>query len=351
MKCALIAPRLDSDDAATRKVEATINMLVRGFRILGSAAAGALLCLAASAFAQDYPSRPIRLIVPASAGGGTDVLGRMVAEGIRKHLGQPVVVEFRGGASGMIGADTVLAAPHDGYTLLMSYASMLTINPAIYKKISYDPVKDFVPVAFFVDVPNALVVHPSVPANTVAELIALVKAQPGKFNYASSGTATSTHLGMERFSQMAGLKMTHVPYKGGGPAMIDLMGGVVQLYINNLVEVLPQVKAGRVRMLAIASAKRSSVVPEIPTVAESGLPGFESTLWYGVMAAAGTPAAIVNKLNEAVRQTQQEPEVRTRLATMGAETAYYTPDEFGALIRREVELWGRVVREAGITPN
>lgn len=325
-----------------------MNTLIPVFRALTAAA---LLCCAAGAIAQDYPSRPIRLIVPASAGGGTDVLARMVGEGIRKQFGQPVVVEFRGGASGMIGADAVLAAPRDGYTLLMTYASMLTINPAIYKKISYDPIKDFVPIAFFVDVPNALVVHPSVPANSVAELIALIRSQPGKFNFASSGTATSTHLAGERFAQMAGLKMTHVPYKGGGPAMIDLMGGVVQLYINNLVEVLPQVKAGRVRMLAIASAKHSSVVPDIPTVAESGLPGFESTLWYGVIAATGTPAAIVSRLNDAVRQTQQDPEVKARLATMGADTTYYTPAEFETLIRHEVELWARVVRDAGITPN
>lgn len=326
-----------------------MNMLVRNFRAI-SFVLGAV-CFAAGAFAQDYPSKPIRLIVPAAAGGGTDVLGRMVGEGIRKLLGQPVIVEFKGGASGMIGADTVLAAPRDGYTLMMTYASMMVINPAIYKKISYDPLKDFVPVAFFVDVPNALVVHPSVRANSVAELIALIKAAPGKFNYASSGTATSTHLAMERFAQMAGLKMTHVPYKGGGPAMIDLMAGVVQLYFNNLVEVLPQVKAGRVRMLAVASTKRSSVVPEIPTVAESGLPGYESTLWYGVTAAAGTPAAVINKLNDAVRQTQQDPEVKARLATMGAETTYYTPAEFEALIKREVELWARVVRAAGITAN
>lgn len=326
-------------------------MIARTFRHALLAATLVFICISLTARAQDYPAKPIRLVVPAAAGGGTDVLGRMVAEGITKHLGQPVIVDFRAGASGMIGADAVLAAPADGYTLLMTYASMLTINHAIFKKISYDPVKDFVPVAYFVDVPNALIVHPSVKANNVAELIALIKSQPGKFNYASSGTATSTHLAMERFAQMAGLQITHVPYKGGGPAMIDLMGGVVQIYFNNLVEVLPQVKAGRVRMLALATPKRSSVAPNVPTVAESGLPGYESTLWYGIVATAGTPAAVIGKLNEAVRLTQQNPEVKARLVTMGADAAYFTPAEFGALIRREVELWGRVVRDAGIAPS
>ena len=325
--------------------------LSRTFRRVLAAATLAFIFNSMNAAAQEYPNKPIRLVVPAAAGGGTDVLGRMVADGITKHLGQPVIVDFRAGASGMIGADAVLAAPADGYTLLMTYASMLTINHAIYKKISYDPVKDFVPVAYFVDVPNALIVHPSVKANNVAELIALIKSQPGKFNYASSGTATSTHLAMERFAQMAGLQLTHVPYKGGGPAMIDLMGGVVQLYFNNLVEVLPQVKAGRVRMLALATPKRSAVVPNVPTVAESGLPGYESTLWYGIVAAAGTPSVVIGKINEAVHLTQQNPDVKARLVTMGADTAYFTPAEFGALIKREVELWGRVVRDAGITPT
>ncbi len=314
-------------------------------------AAAAFFFWAAGASAQDYPSRVIRLIVPASPGGGTDILGRLVADGITKQLGQPVIVDFHGGASGMIAANLVKAAPADGYTLLMAYASMLTINQAVFKKISYDPVKDFAAVAFFVDVPNALIVNPSVRANSVAELITLVKSQPGKFNYGSSGTATSTHLAMELLKQMAGLDMVHVPFKGGGPATVALMGDQVQLSFNNLVEVLPQVKAGRVRALAIATAKRAPLLPDLPTVAESGLPGYESTLWYGVLAAAGTPATIVNKLNETIRQTQQMPETKARLATMGATPDYYTPAEFGALIKREGEKWGRVGREAGITPN
>lgn len=250
----------------------------------------------------------------------------------------------------MIGADVVLSAPADGYTLLMAFSSMITIAPAIYRKPGYDPVKDFAAVAFFAEAPNALIIHPSVRANSVAELIALIKGQPGKFNYASAGTGSTTHLAAERFSQLAGLQMVHVPYKGGAPAMVGLMGGGVQLFFNNLIEVLPQATAGRVRMLAIASGKRSSLIPDIPTVSESGLPGYESTVWYGLLAPAGTPEAVINKLNELVRHTQQIPDVKTRLAALGAETAYYTPANFGALIKREAELWGQIVREARIPP-
>ncbi len=315
------------------------------------AATAAMSIWTTNVCAQDYPNRPVRMIVPASAGGGTDVLARIMGDGMTKLTGQPVVVEFRGGASGMIGADALLAAPADGYTLLMGYASMFTINHAVFKKISYDPVKDFTPIAYFVEVPNALIVNPNVRANTVSELIQLAKAQPGQLNYASSGNATSTHLAMERFNQMAGLKMVHVPYKGGGPATIDLIAGVVQLSFNNLVEVLPQAKAGKVRMLAIASTRRSSLMPDVPTVSESGLPGYESTLWYGVFGAAGVPAPIVARLNGIVRQIQEMPEVKARLATLGAEPAHFTPADFGALIKREVELWGRVAREAGVTPG
>jgi len=327
------------------------TMGVRTLRAVLFAATAALLCVTGAASAQDYPTKPIRIIVGASAGGGTDVLARMIADGMYKQMGQPVVVDFRGGAGGMIGAEVVITAPPDGYTLLMAYNSMLTITPAVFKKPGYDPVKTLAPVAFFVEVPNALIVHPSVRANSVAELIALIKSQPGKFNYASSGTATTTHLAGEHFAQMAGLQIVHVPYKGGGPAMIDMLGGVVQLYINNLVEVLPHVKAGRVRMLAIASAKRSPLMPDMPTIAESGLPGYESGLWYGVLAPAGTPAAIVNKLNEVVRHTQGLPELKARLASMSAEPAYYTPAEFAELIKRDAEVWGRVVREGGIKSN
>lgn len=322
-------------------------------RTLLFAAAAALCLWVSAAWAQDYPNKSIRIIVPAAAGGGTDVMARIVADGLTKLLGQSAVVENRAGASGMIGADAVLAAPTDGYTLLMTYTSLMAITPVLFKKeVKYDPLKDFVPVAYFVGVSDALIVNPSVQANSVAELIQLIKAQPGKFNYASSGNGTIQHLAMERFMRMAGgLKMVHVPYKGGGPATIDLMAGVVKLSFNNLVEVIPQAKAGRVRILAVASSERSALMPDVPTVAESGLPGFQSTLWYGVIAAAGTPAAVVTRLNEAVRQIQQMPEVKARLTALGAQLTYYTPAEFGAFIKSQVESYGRAVREVGLQPG
>ena len=316
--------------------------------LAAAAAAGLVLGLAGGASAQDYPNRAIKMVVPAPPGGGTDILGRIVAGGISSALGQPVVVDNRGGASGMIAADAVLKAPADGYTLFMVYSGVLTVNHALFPKISYDPFKDFVPVANFAQVPNVLIVHPSVPVKSVSELIKLAKGNPGKLNYASSGNGVSNHLSMELFKQMADIKMVHVPYKGGAPAMTDLLGGQVQLMFNNLVEVTPHVKAGRVRALAVATADRTPAMPELPTVAESGLPGYETSLWYGVVAAAGIPPAIVSRLNEAIRNLQKQPDVKARLASMGAEPVSMTPAEFGAMIKREGEKWGRVVREAGI---
>ena len=328
-----------------------METLYGNFRAVFFAAAAALCCWVAEAPAQTYPNKVIRLVVPVPAGGGTDILGRMVAEGVSKRLGQPVIVDNRTGASGMIGTELVQKAAADGYTMLMAYSAVLTVNHALFKKIAYDPIKDFVPVAIFADVPNILVVHPSVPANSVAELIELAKSQPGKLNHASSGNGVMNHLSMELFKQMAGIDMLHVPYNGGAPAMIDLMGGRVQLMFNNLVEVLPHIKSGKLRALAIATARRSPVLPDLPTVAESGLPGYETSLWYGVVAPAGTPAAIVNMVNNAVRQTQQMPEIKARLAAMGAEPVSLTPDEFGVLIKSEADKWGRVVRAAGIVAD
>jgi tripartite-type tricarboxylate transporter receptor subunit TctC len=325
-----------------------VETLLGIFRTVLLAAAAA--CLVADASAQTYPNKAIRLVVPVPAGGGTDILGRMVAEGLAKQLGQPVIVDNRGGASGMIGADAVLKAPADGYTLLMVYSAVLTVNQSLFKKITYDPIKDFVPVAIFADVPLALLVHPSVRANSAAELIELAKAQPGILNYAANN-GTMNHLSTELFKQMAGINMVLVPYSGDAPALIDLIGGRVQLMFINLVSSLPHVKAGKLRALAIATAKRSPVLPDLPTVAESGLPGYETTLWYGVVAAAGTPAAIVNKLNDAIRQVQKMPEIKARLATMGADPVYLTPAELGALIKRDADKWGSVVRAAGIEPG
>ena len=313
--------------------------------------AGALFGPAPGVWAAEYPSRSIRLLIPTPAGGGTDILARVATEGISKHLGQPVIIENRGGASGMIAAELVATAPPDGYTMLMTYSGVLTVNQSVFKKMAYDPIRDFAPVAAVADVPNILIVNPAVPANTVAELIALARAQPGKLNFASSGNGTSIFLAMELLRQKAGLNMVHILYKGGAPAMADVIAGQVQLMFNNLVEALPQIKAGKVRALGIATASRSPLVPDIPTVAESGLPGYESRLWYGIVAPVNTPAAAGTRMNDAVRATLQAPEVRSRLSAMGADPIPMSPAEFGSLIKRDAELWGRVVREAGIKPD
>ncbi len=302
----------------------------------------------AAAMAQDYPTKPIRLIVPAPAGGGTDILGRILGDGLTKRWQQAVVVDNRGGASGMIAGGAAAKSAPDGYTLFMVYSGILTVNPVMFKNIPYDAIKDFAPVAVFADVPNILIVHPSVPVNTVSELIKLAKAQPGKLSYASSGNGVSNHLCMELFKIMAGVDIVHVPYKGGAPAMQDLLGGREQMMFNNLVETLPHVKAGKLRALAVATATRSPAMPELPTVAESGLPGYEVSLWYGVVAPAGVPQAIVEKLNEAVHQMKQTPEVKARLAQLGADPIDYKPAEFGAVIKRKLEKWGKVVKQAGI---
>lgn len=324
--------------------------LMGGFRAVATA-----LCLAfafsSGGFAQDYPTKPINLVVPAPPGGGTDILGRMVAEGISKALGRPVIVHNRGGGSGMIAADMVLKSPADGYTLFMVYSGVLTMNQALFTNIRYDPVRDFAPVAMFADVPQVLIVHSSVPANSVADLIKLAKDKPGKLNYASAAVGGATHLAMEQFKQLAGVDIVHVPYKGGAPAMTDLLGGQVQVMVNNLVEVLPHLKGGKIRALAMATSKRTPALPDLPTVAESGLAGYEMQLWYGLVAPAGTPPAIVAKLNEVVRIMQQQPEVKARLAAMGAYPVAMSPAELSALIKREGEKWTRVVRQAGIKPG
>lgn len=300
--------------------------------------------------AQTYPAKPIRIIVPGPAGGGTDIMTRIVAEGLVKQYGQAVVVDNRGGGAGMIGTEMAAKSAPDGYTLLMAYAGVLTVNPALFKTMAYDPIKDFTPVAMVAHVPAVLVVHPSLPVHSVADLIKLAKAKPRALNYASSGNGTSGHLCLELLKQMGGVDIVHIPYKGGAPAMADVLGGHVPVICNNLVEVLPHVNAGRLRALAISALRRSSLLPKLPTVAES-YPGFEADTWFGIVAPAGTPPAIVEKLNDTVRQIKHSPQVKERLAQMGADAIDYTPAEFAAMIKREMEKWGKVVRRAGIRPE
>ena len=301
--------------------------------------------------AQGYPNRPIRLIVPAPAGGGTDILARLISDGLTKSLGQPIIVENRGGASGMVGADAVLKAPADGYTFFMVYSTLLTVNPSLFKNLSYDSIKSFAPVANFVNVPNILIVHPSFKVDTLADIIKIAKESPGKLNYASSAHGTINHLFAELFKQDAGISIIHVPYNGGAPAMTAVMGGQVDMMFQNLVEALPHIKSGRVKPIAIASLKRSSVLPEVPTLDESGFKGYESALWYGLVAATGTPAEAIKTVNEAMKQIQQSSAIRERLIAMGLESVYMTPDELAGHIKREIEKWSGVVRAAGIKPD
>ena len=301
--------------------------------------------------ADDYPVRPIRMLVPAPAGGGTDVLARILAEGLTRELGQPIIIDNRGGASGMIAADIVLQSPPDGYTLFMVYSGVLTANQAIFPKISYDPIRDFTTIANFADVPNLLIVHPDFPVKTVADLIALAKSRPDGVMYASSGNGVSNHLAMALFEQMAGVSMVHVPYKGGSPAMMSLMGGQIQLMFNNMVEVVPQIRNGRVRAIAIATAQRSPLMPELPTVSESGLPGYSISLWYGVVGPRGMSPDVILRLNEAIRRVQADPQTREKLARLGATPVSQTQADFAAMIRSEVAKWSEVVKKANIRPD
>ncbi len=307
----------------------------------------ALAALASLAWAQAYPTKPIRLVVPFPAGGTTDILARAAAQKLTEAWGQTVIVDNRPGAGGNIGSELVAKAAPDGYTLEMGTVGTHAINASLYAKMPYDHVKDFVPVILVAGVPNVLVVHPSVPVHSVAELIAYAKANPGKLNFASSGSGTSIHLSGELFKVMAGVQMAHVPYKGSAPAVQDLLGGQVQLMFDNLPSSLPHIKAGKLRALAVTSATRASALPDVPTVAEAGLPGFEASSWFGVLAPAGTPPAIVAKLNAEIAKWLATPEAQEKLSAQGANIASGTPEDFAKHIAGETTKWAKVVKESG----
>ena len=300
-----------------------------------------------TAFAQDYPTRPITLVVPYPAGGGNDVLGRLVAERMGKALNGTIVVENRGGAGGTIGTRQVAKAAPDGYTMLIATSS-LAINPSLYPNVGYDPRKDFAPIGLLASGANVVLVHPSVPANSIAELIALAKKNPGKLNFASTGSGSSVHLAAELFAVMAGVRINHVPYRGSGPALNDLLGGHVTMMFATLPSAIGIVRGGKVRALAVTSAKRSDVFPELPTIAEAGLPGYEAELHYGLVAPAGTPRPIIERLNAALRAALEEATLRERLAREGAVPMPSTPEEYAADIDAEEKKWGKIVREAGV---
>lgn len=297
--------------------------------------------------AASYPAKPVRLVVPFPAGGTTDILARAVAQKLTEAWGQQVIVDNRPGAGGNIGSELVAKSTPDGYTLLMGTVGTHAINPSLYARMPYDHVKDFTPVILVAGVPNVLVVNPSLPVHSVQELIAYAKANPGKLNFASSGNGTSIHLAGELFKTMTGVQMTHIPYKGSAPALADLLGGQVQLMFDNLPSSLPFIKAGRLRALAVTSGTRAAALPDLPTLAESGLPGFEASSWFGVLAPAGTPHDIVAKLNGAIASWLASPEAKEKLSAQGAIAAGGTPDAFVRHIAAETSKWAKVVKASG----
>jgi len=308
----------------------------------------ALLCaLPLVAAAQAYPSKPIRFVVPYPAGGPLDTVARLLGQKVSESVKQPVIVENKAGAGGNIGADAVAKSPADGYTILMGAVATHAINPTLYAHIPYDPVRDFIPVTQVASTPNVLVVNPSVPAANVKEFIAYAKAHPGKLNFGSGSTGSAGHLAGELFKAQAGVEMTHVPYKGAAPAMNDLIGGQIQLMFDNLASALGQVRAGRVRALAVTTAKRTSLAPDLPTIAESGLPGFDINTWFGIFVPANTPREIVDRLHDEFARALGATDVREKMLALGAEPAGSRPDEFASYIRGEAEKYARVIKASG----
>lgn len=308
------------------------------------------LCAAVVVQAQDYPQRPIRMIIGLPPGGSTDIMGRQLAAKLAERFGQQVVVDNRAGASGIIGAELVAKSQPDGYTLMMAGGSFGTIS-SLYTKLSFDTTRDFAPIALFATSPYVFVVHPSLPVNSMQEFFAYAKARPGQINFAGSTPGSVQRLSGELLKRTVGFDMLYVPYKGTGVLLPDLIGGRLQAAIDNVLVVVPYMKSGALRGLAVTSAKRSVVVPELPTIAESGAPGFQSGGWFGVLGAAGTPPAIIKKLNAEISSVMQQADVRDRLLAQGAEPLWGPPDELKKLLARERELWSKVIREAGIKPD
>ncbi len=306
--------------------------------------------LAFGAHAQDFPNRTIRLVVPFSPGGSTDGISRHLAQKLTVALGQPMVVENRPGAGGTLGTDLVAKSKPDGYTLLF-VATSTAINQALFTNLPYDTMKDLDPVIHLVNLSGLLVVHPDLPVRTVPELIALARAKPGSLNYASAGNGTTLHLAAEMFNALAKTEITHVPYKGSGPALTDLIGGRVQMLFANMPGTVQHVRAGRIRVIAVTDEKRSPVFPEVPTVAESGVPGYRATGWFGIMAPAGTPREVVERLNTELNKALRTPELAEFMRNEGAELAGGTPQDFRAHLRSEVDRWGAVIKSAGIKAN
>ncbi len=305
---------------------------------------------AAPALAQGYPSKPIKIVVPYPPGGFNDTLGRILAAKFTEAWGQPALVDNKPGANTLIGGEFVAKSAPDGYTLYV-VAFPFSVVPSLFKTMPYDTVKDFQPIILAGQTPNLLVVNPSVPAKTVGELIALAKAKPGSLSYASTGNGSSNHISMELFKSLAGVDIVHIPYKGSAPAVTDLLGGQVHLMFDNTPNVLPQVKAGKLRALGQSGTARGALTPDVPTVAEAGVPGYEVTVWFGLVAPAGTPRDVVDKLNGEVKKILAMPDVREKFAAQGVEPLGSTPEQFGTHIREQMAKWGKVVKDAGVKPE
>jgi len=317
---------------------------------LGLAFSAALSPLAAgTGRAADYPAKPIKLVVPYAPGGGADGVARIVARRASETIGQPIVIENKGGAGAIVGTDQVAKAEPDGYTLLLGQSGPISINPAVYKSLPYDPVKDFAPVTMTTAYPYILVVNAELPAKTLAEFVALAKAKPGAMNYGSTGVGAANHLVAELFAEKAGLKMTHVPYRGTALAVGDLVSGTLSLVFGDPVSVLPHLKSGKLRALAVTSLERSPVAPEVPTVAESGYPGFEALAWHGILAPAKTPKPVIDKLNAEIVKALADPPTKELLVNQAMQTVGSTPEAFAAFIAKDIQLWKQVATDAKVS--
>ncbi len=312
------------------------------------------LILFSNAIAQDYPTKAITLVVPFAPGGSSDFISRLVGQKLSENLKQPVVVENKPGGAGVIAMQAVARAAPDGYTLILGHIGTLAVNPSMFDKLAYDPVKEFQPVSLLALVPSVIAAHPNLPVKNIQELIALVKSKPGTINYGTAGNGSAGHLAMEYFKQAVGLNldsMTHIPYRGTGPMLTDLLAGQTQLTFTGATPVMPHIKAGKLRLIGIGSVKRLDAAPEVTTVAEAGFPGFETAQWYGILAPAGIPAPVLQKLSKEFNTILAQPEVVARLRADGADPVGSTPQEFATFIAKEAERWGKVVKTAGIKPD
>lgn len=309
-------------------------------------AAAFLMALTATAAAQDYPTKPVRLIIPFPPGGSNDVVGRMIATQLSEKLGKQVIVDNRAGAGGVIGTEVAANSPNDGYTLLIISIAH-AVNPWLYK-LTYDPIKSFTPISILASGPNVVAINPQLPVNSIKELIALAKKEPGKLAYASAGVGSFQHLGGELFKLEAGVDLLHVPFKGGGPSMIDVIGGHTKIVFSSLVQTTPHLKSGKLKALATGGDKRSPVLPDVPTVAEAGVPTYRAVNWWGIVAPAGTPQPIIARLHKAISEVQNATAVREQFAREGADIVQMSPEEFGKFIESEMVKWGRVVKEGKI---